>query len=353
MSFHLLEHPTRALAFAFALAMPYRQVTAQGGATAGSADSAKKPSRALADAVHRGPAPYVIGRVDSTRLGDVPGVSALGGLAGKLSAVRVIFPSGDPASAPRIRLRGSTVLDASPDPLVVVDGTITDAPLSDLSAADIERIEVLKGPAAAARYGSEGGKGVVLIFTRRGDALPDGTFQVRLRNEVGPSLRPASLPVAEAHDYQITTAADGTVDFVRDSLGRRIREPDHVADNPYPRVFDHQAELYRNGLFFTNHLAVTGRRGGTSLYAGLENTHDEGVVFALDGFRRQNARVNLDQRLPARLTLGLSGLYGHSDDSNVLQGASGPLFAVRFREPNADLLAANPDGTSYRPRITG
>jgi TonB-dependent SusC/RagA subfamily outer membrane receptor len=294
----------------------------------------------------------VVGRVDSTGLRDVPGVSALGGLAGKLAAVRVIFPSGDPASAPRIRLRGSTVLDAAPDPLVVVDGTITDAPLSDVSAEDIDRIEVLKGPAAAARYGSEGGRGVVLISTRRGDAIPNGTFEVRLRNEVGPSLAPRSLPVARAHAYQITTAPGGSVEFVRDSAGKRILEPDHIADNPYPRVFDQQAELYRTGLFFTNHLTVSGRHRGTAVYAGLENTHDEGVVFALDGFRRQNARVNLDQRLPARLTLGLSGFYGHSDDSNVLQGTSGPFFAVRFLEPNADLLAPNPDGTPYQARIT-
>src|ERR1051325_2219439 len=145
MSFHLLEQPTRALAFAFVLAIPNGRVAAQGGAIASSPDSAKKPSHALADTVHRRHAPYVIGRVDSTRLGDVPGVSALGGLAGKISAVHVLAPSGDPALAPRIRLRGSTVLDGAQDPLVVVDGMITDAPLSDLSAEDLDRIEGLGG----------------------------------------------------------------------------------------------------------------------------------------------------------------------------------------------------------------
>jgi hypothetical protein len=174
---------------------------------------------------------------------------------------------------------------------------------------------------------------------------------VTLRNEVGQSDVVHRLPVGAAHAFQLTTGTAGQVDFLRDAAGHRIPEPDLVADNPYPRVFDHQSELFRSGLFYSNHLAVAGRRGPTSFRASLQNTHSEGVVFALPGFRRQNFRLNADQRLGQRVDLGFSGFYGHSRDADAAQGTGSPFFALRFLEPSVDLTAPNPDGTPYLAKL--
>ena len=69
---------------------------------------------------------------------------------------------------------------------MIIDGSITRGSLADIAADDVDRIEVLKGPAASAIYGSDGANGVVLVFTRRGKESPEGRVQVRLRNEADP-----------------------------------------------------------------------------------------------------------------------------------------------------------------------
>jgi outer membrane receptor protein involved in Fe transport len=293
----------------------------------------------------------VIGSVSHLELDEMPAVTALGGLQGKIAGVRVLQPSGDPASAPRIRLRGATATSGLEDPLIIIDGTISRGELADVSAEDIDRIEVAKGPAASAIYGSEAAAGVVQIFTRRGADVPEGKLVVTLRNEVGRSDVSRRLPVAGAHAYQLTTGTGGQIDFLRDAGGNRIPEPDRVADNPYPRVFDHQSELFPGGLFYTNHLAVAGRRRSTSFRASLQNSHSEGVLFALPGFRRQNLRLNADQRLGRRVDLGLSGFYGHSRDADAAQGTGSPFFALRFLDPSVDLRSPNPDGTPYLAKL--
>ena len=295
--------------------------------------------------------PFVIGAVSHEQLAQVPATTAAaGGMEGRVSGVQLIQPSGDPASAPSIRLRGATSIALRQDPMLIVDGTITRGSIADLSSEDIDRIEVAKGPVASAVYGSDAAAGVVQIFTRRGRDLADGALSVTVRNEVGSSFVSKRIPTSGAHDFQVTTSG-GQVAFVRDTAGNRVLEPDRIADNPYPRYFDHQSELLDPGLFFTNHLAVAGRRGPTNFRVSFENTHSDGVVALVDGYRRQNVRLNVDQRLGRRVDLELSGLYGHSNDDRTSEGVTSPFFSLSFLEPYVDLLASNPDGSPYAARI--
>src|SRR5207248_5225921 len=150
-------------------------------------------------------------------------VSALGSLEGKVAGVRLIQGSGAPGSAPVIRLRGATAITSPsacstqpcpatdvPGPLVVVDGTITHYSLADISPQDIERVEVVKGAAASSLYGSNAANGVVQVFTKRGQGLPDGKLSVTVRNEYGQSIRPKLIPITHAHPYPIDTAGQYT-----------------------------------------------------------------------------------------------------------------------------------------------
>jgi len=93
--------------------------------------------------------PFAVGKVSADQIQDVPGTTALGALNGKVAGVRVEAPSGDPASAPSIRLRGATSISGSSNPLVIIDGTISRASLADIASEDIDRIEVIKGAAAS------------------------------------------------------------------------------------------------------------------------------------------------------------------------------------------------------------
>src|SRR2546425_2635469 len=161
---------------------------------------------------------FAVGHVDAATLQQAPGVSALGALEGKVAGARLLQSSGMPGGEPTIRLRSATSLTspsscgqalcastAVPGPLIIVDGTIVRHGLSDINSEDIERVEVVKGAAASSLYGSDAANGVVQIFTKRGERIPDGKLSVTVRNEYGQSFRPHSIPQALAHPYLIDT----------------------------------------------------------------------------------------------------------------------------------------------------
>jgi TonB-dependent SusC/RagA subfamily outer membrane receptor len=87
----------------------------------------------------------------------------------RVAGAEVFRASGEPGSGATVRLRGSTSIAERREPLVIVDGVPTTLlTLRDMLAADVASIEVLKGAAAAAEYGSRGQAGVIVVRTRRG-----------------------------------------------------------------------------------------------------------------------------------------------------------------------------------------
>lgn len=296
---------------------------------------------------------FAVGKVSADQLQETPGVTALSGLVGKVAGVRVVTASGEPGSAPSIRLRGATSISGSQEPLIIIDGTISRATLADISAEDIERIEVIKGAAASSLYGSDAANGVVQIFTKRGKNLADGKLLVTVRNEGGVSFLSKRIPNANAHAFQVEPdpANPGEIRFKRDGAGNRIPEADGIADNKYPKYYDQQALVIKPGLFYTNYLSIGQRRGATNFNASFQNTHTEGVVFGLKGFSRQNFRLNVDQQLTPRVDLELSTFYGRSDNNNTAQGTGAPFYTITFVEPYVDLFAKNPDGSPYAAKI--
>ncbi|MEO8451438.1 MAG: SusC/RagA family TonB-linked outer membrane protein [Gemmatimonadota bacterium] len=298
---------------------------------------------------------FAVGRVSADQLQEVPGTTALGALAGKVSGVRLVEATGEPGAAPQLKLRGATSISGRQDPLIIVDGVITRATLADIASEDIERVEVIKGAAASSLYGSDAANGVVQIFTKRGANLADGKLLVTTRHEVGSSTVSKRIPNANAHAFEVCPQAGANCtaagDFARDDDGNRISEPDGIADNAYPVFYDHQSEILKPGLFYTNYLSVGQRRGTTNFNASFQNTKTEGVIFNLKGYGRQNFRVNVDQQLSPKLDASFSTFYGRSDNNQVAQGPGAPFFAITFVEPNINLFAKNDDSTPYRAFI--
>src|SRR6059036_239193 len=179
---------------------------------------------------------FSVGHVDASQLQQAPGVTALGSLEGKVAGARLINSSGAPGGQPTIRLRGATALTSpsacssqpcpateAPGPLIIVDGTITRHGLADINSEDIERVEVVKGAAASSLYGSDAANGVVQIFTKRGERIPDGKLSVTVRNEYGQSFRPKSIPTALASPYLTDTLGTYT-----DTKGNTVTNGDYI-----------------------------------------------------------------------------------------------------------------------------
>src|SRR5699024_1772733 len=90
-------------------------------------------------------------------------------LSGKVAGVNVTTNSGRPGGRTRIRIRGYGSINASNNPLYVVDGIVLTSGISTINPSNIESIEVLKDASATAIYGTRGSNGVILITTKRGE----------------------------------------------------------------------------------------------------------------------------------------------------------------------------------------
>src|SRR2546426_3389537 len=277
--------------------------------------------------------------VNAEQLHKAPSVSAWGSLGGRVAGARLLSARGAPGGEPAIRLRGGTQLPspsactAEPcastfvaGPLVIVDGTINRHGLADINSEDIERVEVVKGAAASSLYGSNAADGVVQIFTKRGERIPDGKLSVTVRNEYGQSFRPKSIPVSGAHPNRAATtdyidangdqvhvgdyiSSDGTL---RDINSKPSIKPDRIADVSYTPFYDQQARILTHGPFYTNYISIGQRRGNTNFNVSFQNTKQDGIIILLKGYSRQNFRVNVDQALTPRPGLSVGGVFRQS-----------------------------------------
>ena len=110
-----------------------------------------------------------VSSVSTADLDTRPIVSAVQGMQGKAAGLQISQANGQPGAAPTIRVRGTTSLNGSNNPLYVVDGVPVDN-IDYLSADDIDNIQILKDASGAAIYGSRAANGVVIIGTKQGKA---------------------------------------------------------------------------------------------------------------------------------------------------------------------------------------
>ena len=111
---------------------------------------------------------FSLGKVSGESLSTVPGTDAANALRGKIAGVRIVQPSGNPSSSAAIRLRGSTTISGSQSPLILIDGIPSNGSrLQDIPVEDIQSIEVVKGSAGSAIYGSLAGNGAINILTKK------------------------------------------------------------------------------------------------------------------------------------------------------------------------------------------
>lgn len=297
------------------------------------------------DAISTRKTAFSVGVVDAAQLKEAPATSALGGLNGRVAGATVTATSGSPGSAPAIRLRGATSLTGRQDPLIIIDGTISRISLADINSEDIDRIEVIKGAAASSLYGSDAANGVVQIFTKSGRELSEGRTEMIFRNEVGSNAIRKTVANNMTHPFRVNP--DGT--FLLNGAGNRVLEPDRISDNPYPEYFDQLGQVYSPGTFMTNYVSIGQRRGTASINVSFQNTQDQGILNLLDGFSRQNFRVNSVLALSDKTDLQTGAFFGVSsadqpDEGNV-------FFGLRFMEPNIDLTAEDANGIPYNPQI--
>ncbi len=307
---------------------------------------------------------FTVSQLGEKQLQEVPATSAAQALQGKVAGVQVVNASGTPGQAPTIRIRGASGLTGNQNPLVIVDGVMIEGTLADINMEDVENIEVVKGAAASALYGSRAANGVVVIKTKRG-VNSDGRTTVKYRAEYGISELANEMELATHHAYELapdyasesrftkyageTYNADGIV-----IAGARRLDADEFADNPYGRFNNHFDDLYDPGTFSTHYVSVGNSTGKTNFLTSFQYQDQEGIIFSSKGFQRTNIRFNLDHQITDKILLSTSNLISSVKEDriggagNTGNSGSGPFYDILFMAPDVNLLGTNEeDGSPF------
>ena len=260
-------------------------------------------------------------------------------LAGKVSGALVQQASGTPGGGTSVRIRGLSTLSRSAEPLWIVDGVIIDNSstqlvdlggytsnrVADIDPNEIERIEIVKGAAAAALYGSRANDGVVQIFTKRGRSG---------------ALRTTFRVSAESDDVERFVAVN--------------RAPVNAAGQPVTRR-DYQDQIFQTAGRISSTLSLSGGDDKTTFFASGTVDNQEGVISGTD-YRRNNLRLNLDRSITDRLKVGISTAYITSKSNITPNGGLvfnlGVLTSFLFM-PNTYDLFPDPVTGIYPPTPNG
>ena len=247
-------------------------------------------------------------------------------LAGKVAGVNIISNDGAPGTGAQIRIRGGSSLNASNDPLIVIDGLAMDNegvkglsnPLAMINPQDIESFNVLKDASATAIYGSRGSNGVIIITTKKGRKNMKPTISYAGSATI--SMRQKSLEVMNGDEYR---------DFIKNMYG--------TESIPYKALgtanTDWQDEIYRTAFSHDHNVTVSGAFKNLPYRVSVGYTDQQGILKTSD-FKRVTASLNLNPSFfDDHLTLNLNGKGMYAKTQYADGGAVG---AAVYFDPTQD-----------------
>ena len=220
-------------------------------------------------------------------------VSAQDMLAGKIAGVAVTSEGGTPGGSATIRIRGGSSLNASNDPLIVVDGVPLDHNgikgfpngLGMINPQDIESFNVLKDASACAIYGSRGSNGVIIITTKKGKRGQKPN--ISYNGSVTMSAKKKTIDVMTGDEYR---------DYIKKAFAGNEREADALAALGNANT-DWQDEIYRTAWSQDHNVQLSGSVGKILPYrVSLGYTDNQGILKTSD-FKRYTVGVNLNPSL--------------------------------------------------------
>ena len=313
---------------------------------------------------------YAVDDINAEELMKNKNTNATNSLAGKIAGVSITQSSGSAGAGSQIILRGGTSLERDNQPLFVVDGVIYDNSTSsignsaydgmlanatsnsnrimDINPEDIENMSVLKGPAAAALYGSRAAAGVVLITTKQGK---EGAVEVNLNAKYTTSWV-HKLPEQQktyARGYYTSDENGNAVlqDYTTQSWGAKISETGG-------QWYDNVGNFFENsGAWDTNLSIAGGNKNGKFFLSG--SFYDQDGIIPTTGFTKTTFRFNGEQKWKM-LTFGANVAYSQSRTDKTLTSAglygssgNGSMTALYNFAGSDDMRHyLNEDGSKYR-----
>ena len=297
--------------------------------------------------------------------------NVLNALQGKVSGVNISSASGLPGSSTNINIRGITSLQGSNQPLFVVDGIPISNDLErgfggggqgnlgaaqvsnralDIDPESIASINILKGPAAAALYGSRASSGAIIITTKNGssankklEVTATSSFNVqdvygtaRLQTEYG-----------QGANGVINTGGTGNVfnpSASSASFGPRFGTTPTLVNGllltdgsqlPYQNYPNNIRDFYRQGTILTNGVNIAGGNPDQNVSLNVSNTTQKGIVQSSE-LNRTNVLLGGNVKLQNKLRVGGSVSFIQTNQSGVSQGNNNSAFSnLSFAVPRS------------------
>jgi iron complex outermembrane receptor protein len=255
-------------------------------------------------------------------------------ISGKVAGVQVTPGSGVPGASSVIRIRGGTSLNASNDPLIVIDGVpvanggINGSPgiLSMINPNDIESFNILKDASAAAIYGSRAANGVILITTKKGSA---GKVKVSFSTLNSISAKTGEVDVLSADQFKALVNARGS------STDKALLGTNST---------NWQDLIYHNAFATDNNLSLSGGFAKVPYRLSLGYLNQDGILKG-SNLARTSVALNLSPKfLDNHLSVSANARYANSKNTFANEGAIG---AAVYFDPTKPVYSGKPDFGGY------
>jgi TonB-linked SusC/RagA family outer membrane protein len=224
--------------------------------------------------------------------------------------------SGEPGGFVQIKLRGISTFGNN-SPLFVIDGVPTDAPY-DFSPDDIQSIQVLKGPSAAAIYGSRAATGVIIVTTKKGE---QGPLKVNYSGYIGVQNIARKIPVADREQYQKITSAAELNAGLTIAPANDPTNPDYVSDINT----DWQKVALKTGVIQDHNVNMSGGGQYATYDVGLGYFNQTGTQVGPQNYDRYTVTSRLDGHR-GRFTYGVKFAYSQSHKGNYAATTGHAVF---------------------------
>ncbi len=319
--------------------------------------SLKEASQSLSDVVvigygtaRKSDLTGAVANIKGEKLLDRPASNVGQALQGRISGVEVNINTSAPGEAPKVRVRGTSSINSSLDPLYVIDGVIgVDA--NTLNPNDIASLEVLKDASSTAIYGARGANGVIIITTKRGIKGPG-----RISYDAYATVNTLQRHLKALNSDQFMAVYNLAYKNAQKYDSAGFAQGKYVANNPadFPRLFDAsgrplyntnwEKEVYKPS-FSQNHQLTLQGGGERSLYSISLGALDQNGLMIQSWFKRYSARFTMDNDVKKWLRLGGSMTLLKSKE-RLVSDANGGLNVSRMVIEGIPIIPVRyPDGT--------
>jgi len=296
-------------------------------------------------------APFALSKLTQEQMPVAALGSASAMIAGKVPGVQVFRASGEPGAGSNVQIRAALSPFHSNGPLWVIDGVpLSDAGFNgtltmDFDSQDIESIEVIRGAAAAALYGSRGANGVIDIKTNRGKNVQLGHSQITTKSQIVAGQFSQTVPKLRHHYYAVNDKLQW-VDLNGNPVARssRVADPDNMIDNNYPVIYDNVGQVFHGDRSYIGSVALAQSSAASNMNLTVDHSQQNGGDIVAKPFRRTNVRATIDHSFKDNLTIAATVLHARTtQDPDQLNYTD--LWRI---DPDVNLLAPNANGSPYR-----